>query len=151
MGTTEEWAKNLKTQLDVSDRDIEEWVDNSYLFIDQFKEYKFKIVDPKDPKPTDWYIPRMENIYEMKGEPMSSKAKLKELILKHGRMPGKDHPQYDEYAARLKREVSVLADNGTLKTPSRYFFVFEDVCSWCSANGLLFNTRGSAGGSLVCS
>src|SRR5690606_35214586 len=30
-----------------------------------------------------------------------------------------------------------------------YFFVLEDICDFCRKNGILFNTRGSAGGSLV--
>jgi DNA polymerase-3 subunit alpha len=145
MGTTDEWADNFKQQLDVTDRDIEEWVDNSYLFIDQFKDYKFKLIEGKDTD--EWHLPKMENIYDLK-EPVSSKTKLKELILKHGRMPGRDHPQYEEYVARLKREVAVLADNGKVDFLP-YFFVFEDVCNWCQENGLLFNARGSAGGSLV--
>ena len=35
---TNEWAVNLKSQLNLSDRDIEEMVDNSYKFVDLFKD-----------------------------------------------------------------------------------------------------------------
>ena len=135
------WAEVLKDTLKVTDKDIEEWIDNSYKFIEHFKDYKFKT--SKD----QLLLPKMDDIYEVKSG-QATKSKLLDLITEYGRMPYPDHPRYQVYIERLKKEVSVLADNGEIDLLP-YFFVMEDICRFCRENGILFNTRGSAGGMLV--
>ena len=140
MATSEECAVKLKTQLGVSDYDIEKWIDNSYKFVDLFSNYK--VTTSKD----RWLMPTAEMIY---GEKISStKDKLFELIKKHGRMREESHPDYKEYKDRLDYEVSVLADNG-MADWIPYLLIMEDLSEFCKKNGILCNVRGSAGGSLV--
>ena len=141
MLSSEEAAASLKDQLQVSDRDIEEFIDNSYQFVELFKDYKF--VTAKD----EWHIPKMEDIYNVSAG-LTTKNKLRELIKAHGKMPPKDSPNYQIYANRLSKEVGTLADNGTCDFLP-YFFILEDLCRYCNDNGILYNARGSAGGSLV--
>ncbi len=141
MLTSEEAAETLKAQLGISDRDVEEFIDNSYQFLEQFNNYTFETGEDK------LYLPKMEDIYEIK-TPTSTKEKLKDLVAKHGKFPKPDHPRYKEYVDRYDQEVAVLADNGTCDFLP-YFFVLEDVCSFCKKEGVLFNARGSAGGSLI--
>jgi DNA polymerase-3 subunit alpha len=63
-------------------------------------------------------------------------------------MPAVDDPQYPAYKERLDYEISVLADNGTADFLP-YIFVLEDAVDYASKVGLAYNTRGSAGGSLI--
>lgn len=139
MRDSNEWAVNLQQQLGVAERDVEEWIDNSYRFVDLFKEYK--MLTSKD----RILLPTIEMVYN---ETKDTKLKLAELIEKHGRMPSPDHPQYKVYKDRLDYEVSVLTDNGTADFLP-YFFVIEDCANFARANSILMNTRGSGGGSLV--
>jgi DNA polymerase-3 subunit alpha len=140
MRSTDEWAANLKSQLGVSDRDIEEMVDNSYLFVDQFKDYEF--LTSKD----RLLLPTTDQIYEVKG---SSNLQLAhEKIDFYDRMPKPWDAKYEEYKERLDKEIAVLYGNGQIDLLP-YFFVLEDVCSFCRKEGILFNARGSAGGSLL--
>lgn len=119
---------------------MEEWIDNSYKFVELFDKYTVETNKDR------WLMPRSEQIYDMKG--MSNKQKLWDLVKQKGRMPATDHPQYAEYLTRLKYEVSVLADNP--KTDFLpYLFVLEDITSYAKSKGILWNVRGSAGGSLV--
>lgn len=141
MLSSEEAADSLKDQLKVSDRDIEEFIDNSYKFVELFKDYKFATA--KD----EWHIPRMEDVYNIT-TPTTTKNKLRELIKAHGKMPAKDHPKYKVYAERLSKEVAILATNGSCDFLP-YFFILEDLCRHCTDEGILYNARGSAGGSLT--
>lgn len=50
------------------------------------------------------------------------------------------------YAARLDEELAVLQDTGM----SAYILLVAEVCEWMYQQGILFQTRGSASGSLVC-
>lgn len=66
------------------------------------------------------------------------------LIKQHGRW--NDNPEYKE---RFKREVDVIMKNDTLNFLP-YFLVYEDICSYARATGLMQGiARGSAGGSLL--
>lgn len=140
MMTSDEAADSLKKQLSVSDRDIEEWIDNSYKFVDLFSNYK--MVTSKD----RWLIPTTDIIYNAKG--INSKEKLNEMIKKHGRMLPEDHPKYKEYKQRLDHEIAVLADNGLMDWLP-YILLLEDLSEYCKQNEILCNVRGSAGGSLI--
>ena len=140
MRDSDEWAANLKHNLDVKDRDIEEWIDNSYKFVDLFNGYRMETAKDRI------LLPTIEMVYNEKGD---TKQKLKELIKKHNRMPSLLDPRYSEYQARLDMEISVLADNGVADFLP-YFFVIEDAAEYARKNDILCNCRGSAGGSLVC-
>jgi len=55
----------------------------------------------------------------------------------------------DEYKARFKKEIDVIMKNETLNFLP-YFLMYEDICAFARASGLLQNIgRGSAGGSLL--
>ena len=139
MRDSDEWADNLKKQLDVPERDIEEWIDNSYKFVDLFSGYKMETSKDRI------LLPTIEMVYN---ESTNTKVKLYQLIDKHKRMLPRDHPQYQIYKERLEMEISVLADNG-IADFLPYIFVIEDAAEFARANDILFNTRGSAGGSLI--
>lgn len=139
MMNSDECAEVLKKQLGVSDRDIEEWIDNSYAFVEKFKDYKLLTLKDRI------LLPTMETIYGHGGD---TKKKLYELINKHGRMPPRGAPGRDVYEKRAMYEISVLADNGVADFLP-YMFVIEDATEYARKNDILNNVRGSAGGSLI--
>jgi DNA polymerase-3 subunit alpha len=142
MESSDFWADKFQSKYGFSDRDVEEIIDNSYHFIEHFKDYKFHTA--KD----GWFLPDVITVFGDKYEGKSNKDILKELIKKSGRMPTKDHPEYLVYTERLKYEVSVLSDNGKLDLLP-YFFTLADICDWATESGILVNVRGSAGGVLI--
>lgn len=142
MESSDTWADLLKHNLNLSDRDIEEMIDNSYHFVEQFKDYKFHTASD------GWFLPDIKTVYGDKYQGKTTKDILKELIRNRGLMPTKEHPQYQVYAERLKYEVSVLADNGSLDLLP-YFFTLADICDWATDSDILVNVRGSAGGVLI--
>lgn len=137
--TTEYCAEQLQKQLGVDDRTIEEWVDNSYYFVDRFKDYKLETSKDR------WVLPTTEMVY---GINTPSKVQLDELVKMHGRMLLESDPKYATYKERFDYEVSVLTENGVADFLP-YFFVLEDAARYAKAQGIMYNTRGSAGGSLV--
>jgi len=139
MRDSNEWAANLRRQMDVSERDIEEMIDNSYKFVDLFGEYKMTTARDRI------LLPSIEMVY---GVVSDTKVKLKQLIDKHGRMPRIDDPLYQVYLDRVNSETAVYADNGVADFLP-YLFVIEDAAEFARANDILMNTRGSAGGSLL--
>lgn len=126
---THEAYDELKKQLDVSDRDFEEWIDNSYLFASQFDNYTMTTSKER------WVLRPLPDDYQ---------DQLIKLIEKFGRMNWNDQAMCD----RLKYEIEVLANNGKINLLS-YFFTVEDIASFCKENDILINVRGSAGGSLL--
>ena len=64
----------------------------------------------------------------------------------------KEHGRWNAdpiYVERFKYELSVIKDNGVLNFIP-YFLLYEDICSYARANGVLQNIgRGSAGGCLL--
>lgn len=69
---------------------------------------------------------------------------MMQKIKEHGRW--NDSPEYVE---RFKREVDVIMKNSTLNFLP-YFLVYEDICSYARATGMMQGiARGSAGGSLL--
>ena len=139
MYSSEECAVNLKRQLGVSDKQIEEWIDNSYKFVELFDKYKMETADDR------WLLPTTEMVYNIKD---SSTDKLMEIVNRVGRLPKPGQPDYQSRKERFDYEVSVLRDNGVADFLP-YFFVIEDVASYCEKMGILYNCRGSAGGSYV--
>lgn len=140
MMTSEEAAEVFRHQLGASDRDIEEWIDNSYKFVDLFNDYK--VLTSKD----RWLAPTVDIIYNKKG--LDSKEVLLERIEAHGRMPRPDHPEYQKYKDRLDSEISVLYENGHIDWLP-YILILEDIAEYCKKNEILCNVRGSAGGCLI--
>ena len=127
--STDEASENLKKSLSVSDRDIEEWVDNSYRFASLFNDFKLTTSDDRwimQALPEDWQL------------------QLKHKIDFYGRMNWSDPVMM----ARLKEELDVLAYNGKINLMP-YMFTVEDVANFCKESGILMTVRGSAGGSLL--
>jgi DNA polymerase-3 subunit alpha len=136
------WATHLKDSLNLSNRDIEEMIDNSYKSLEFFKDYR--VHTNKD----GWRIPTAKQVYGDKYKGMTNKEIVAALIEKHGRMPSPTDPMYKTYKDRLDYEISVFADNGKFDLLP-YFFPVEDVVEWAKSRGEVVTTRGSAGGSLL--
>lgn len=127
--TTDECAAELKHTLGVSDKDIEEFVDNSYQFAHAFDD--FKMVTSKD----RWALEPAEPDFMYK---------IKAAIDRHGRMDWGNQEMMD----RLKHELDILAFNSKMNLVP-YLFKVEDIANFCRENDILINVRGSAGGSLL--
>lgn len=126
----------FKNKMGVSERDFEEWVDNSHAWAARFKD--FKLVS-KPSLPTKFY----EAKYAAVGAKNSLDYTL-HLIKKHGRFV--DTP---EYRARLNQEIKLLYGNGVVDLLP-YFFIDEEVCNLYTANRKLTGPgRGSAAGCLL--
>ncbi len=105
---TDEAAATLQETLKVDNKTIEEWVDNSFEFRDKFKDFKFNdVVD----------LPRSRY-------PADTLRHAKTLIDKHGRMDWGDPAM----VARLKQELKLFKDNGTIDLLP-YFFLAEEAIS----------------------
>jgi DNA polymerase III alpha subunit len=127
--SSDEAFAHFKQKHNVSEKEFESWVDNSYFFRDSFKGFKF---DSTLQLPTKFY-------------PQDTLAHTKALIDKHGRMP-KDDPRY---VARLKQEIQLFHRNGTVDLLP-YFFTCEEQCRVYENQGVLVgSSRGSAGGVLL--
>lgn len=127
--STDEAAEELKHTLNLSDKNIEELVDNSYHFAANFNDFNIETNSDR------WVLPEINTDW------------LKELKVKidrHGRMDWSNKEMLD----RLKMEIDVLAKNGKMNLLS-YFFTVEDMANFCRENDILINVRGSAGGSLL--
>lgn len=127
--STDEAAEHLKRTLGVSDRDIEEWVDNSYYFGSLFDDFKLTTSDDR------WVLQELPGDWQVK---------LKHKIDMYGRMNWNDPAMVN----RLKEEIKILAFNSKMNLMS-YMFTVEDVANFCKENGILMTVRGSAGGSLL--
>ena len=108
--------------------EFEGWIDNSQQWAQQFKNFSFS----KEPRlPTKFY-------------PQDSLGYIKELIVKHGRLP-KERAYYD----RLKTEIELLHYNGKIDLLP-YFALIEEITRIYSNNEILTGVaRGSAGGVLL--
>lgn len=137
---TEVWADSLMKQMpDITSRDIEEWVDNSYKIFEQFKGYKFLTSKNRH------LLPTMESVYNVSSD-TSSVQHLKKLIVETGRFP-KDPEKAAIYSERLREEIRVLTQLGYDFLP--YVFTVHDVCIAMRERGYLANPRGSGCSSLV--
>lgn len=134
------WAEAIQKQMpDITTRDIEEWVDNSYKIFENFKGYTFAT------SKTRHLLPTMESVYNVSSE-TSSVQQLKKLIIDTGRFP-KDPEKIAVYAERLKEEIRVLTQLGYDFLP--YVFTVHDVCNAMRDRGYLANPRGSGCSSLI--
>ena len=125
---TSEVTEYFKDKLNITEKEIEEWIENSYDFASHFDDFSLEY------KPT---LPTFE------GDTFKHTA---QLISKHDRMDWNDKAMIH----RLKYELDALHNNGTIDLLS-YNFPIEKVCDFYKNNGLLTGPgRGSATGSLLC-
>lgn len=119
----------LKEQLNISEKEFEEWIDNSYKFASQFDN--FKMTTSKD----RWVLRPLPENYQ---------DQIIDAINHFQRMDWNN----EAMIARLQFEIEVLVSSGKVNLLS-YFFTVEDAARFCKENDILMNVRGSAGGSLL--
>lgn len=116
-------------ELGVSEEQFLGWVTNNYQWAEQFKGFTFKA---RRDLPVKFY-------------PENTLLHLKHLIDKHGRMDW-SNPVYTQ---RLRDEIEMLHDNGTIDLVP-YFFPIEEVVDLYEKHTLLTGPgRGSAAGLLL--
>lgn len=120
---------NLHNKLGISEKTIEEWIDNSIEWRDRFKNFEFK------------YSPSLPASFY----PKDTIGHLKSLIEKHGRFDSKNQV----YRQRLADEIKLIHDNGTVDLLP-YFFLSEELTSLYEQNEVLTGPgRGSSSGMIV--
>lgn len=138
-----EEALQAFSKIGVTQKEFEGWVDTAVSWSERFKNFEFNTPASLPTKFYDeiyttrpWYQGRSHN---------NSLRYMFELIQKHGRMDW----QNKAMCARLKEEIKLLHDNGTIDLLP-YFMVDEEVCSLYESQGLLTGPgRGSAAGLLL--
>ena len=123
-----EFAYEAKKNQDLSDSFIEELLDNTHDYADQFSGYKFRT--SKD----GWLMADFPD----------NKQWVESTITALNKVDTSD-PVYKE---RLAYEISVFADNGTADFLN-YVRQVREVVEILEKNDILINVRGSAGGSLL--
>lgn len=127
--SSEEAFKYFSTHMSISQDVFEGWVENNYEWAARFKGFNFKA---RRDLPVKFYP----------GDPL---ARTKKLIDKHGRMDWSNQV----YVQRLKDEINMLHNNGTIDLLP-YFFPIEEVADLYEKNELLTGPgRGSAAGLLL--
>jgi DNA polymerase III alpha subunit len=127
--SSEEALHHFQRTLGVSEKEFEDWVENSYEWASKFKDFKFK---ERKSLPTSFY-------------PDDTLSHTMDLIEKHGRMRW-DNPVWVD---RLEKEIDLLHNNGKIDLLP-YFFIDEEVCDLYGRNGQLTGPgRGSAAGLLL--
>ena len=125
----EEMFAYFNHYMGMSSAEFEGIIENNIEWSQKFKDFKF--IDKKS-LPASFY-------------PSDTMAHTKALIDKHGRMDWKN----PVWVARLKKELTLLHDNGEIDLLP-YFFMAEDVCSFYESQGELGGPgRGSSGGMLT--
>jgi DNA polymerase-3 subunit alpha len=127
--STDECAPYFQKVMGATDRDIEEWVDNSYLWASRFDHFNLTMAKDR------WILPEMTEDWM---------TWLKSRLDYHGRMNWNDPIM----VTQLQKELKVFTNNGTINLIS-YFTVPEMVARFCRENGILMFARGSAPGSLL--
>jgi DNA polymerase III alpha subunit len=118
----------FSSKMGTTEKQYEEWIDNSYEWASKFKDFK---ITKRDLLPRSRY-------------PQDTVKHVYELIEKHGRYDGS--PEQKE---RLEREITLFHDNGT-QDLLPYFFTAEDFCAYYASKGYLSGPgRGSAAGVLL--
>ena len=126
--TTTDVLDYFRSKFQISDKEIEEWIDNSYHFASHFDNFNLE------------YTPTLPTF---DGDTLKHTA---QLISKHNRMDWNNK----DMVHRLKYELDALYNNGTIDLLP-YNFPIEKVCAFYKENGLLTGPgRGSATGSLLC-
>lgn len=114
-------------------------IQNTYEIMNEAAKLKIK---------HDFHLPKIDIPDSIKARTedynMQTYYYMMQKIKEHGRW--NDSPEYVE---RFKREVDVIMKNETLNFLP-YFLVYEDICAYARATGLMQGiARGSAGGSLL--
>lgn len=107
-----------------------EWLEEGFtalldlhkLHLPALDNYRFRIPDIGDPDPQ-----------------MTLDWKARYMLRESSR-------NVDEYNDRLDHELMVIEKKGM----AAYFLIVADVCEWARQEGIFFEARGSANGSLVC-
>lgn len=127
--TSDEAFAYFNGKLGVNQATFEGWVQNGYDWAGRFKDFKFS---PRNALPSSFY-------------PTDTLRHIFTLIQKHRRMNWGDPVM----VARLKQEIDLLHNNGTIDLLS-YFMVDEEVCDLYARKGFLTGPgRGSAAGLLL--
>lgn len=127
--SSEEAWDYFKNNTKVKKKTFEKWVENTHEWKDRFSNFKMES-SPRLPT----------NFYEQ-----DTLGYIKKLIKRHGRMVNKP-----EYKDRLKAEIQLLKNNGTIDLLP-YFFIDEEICRFYgdSLGELTGPGRGSAAGLLL--
>lgn len=123
-----EFAHDAKKNQDLSDKFVEELIDNTHAYAERFNDYSFRT--SKD----GWLLPSYEN----------NLAWVWETIKEVGRVD----LSKKEYLDRLNYEISVFSENGVADFLN-YVRQVREIVSLAEKNNILCNVRGSAGGSLL--
>lgn len=124
-----EYASEAKKNQDLSDKFIEELIDNTHAYAERFSDYSFRTA-----KKDGWLIP----------EYTENRKWVWDVIEKVGRID----TSKQEYVERLEYEISVFADNGVADFLN-YVRQVREIVDLAEKHGILCNVRGSAGGSLL--
>jgi DNA polymerase-3 subunit alpha len=127
MRGAEEYAYEAKKYGGLEDKFIEELLDNTEDYAEQFNDYEF---GPSK----EWIMPNYED------------SNLKWIVNK---IKSEKRINLDEkdYADRLNYEIKVLGNNGVFDGLA-YLRTVSEICDEAEKRNILVNTRGSAGGSL---
>lgn len=141
--SSEQSYEYFKTRMGIPEKEFEGWVNNNLEWASRFKDFKF---ETKVSLPTKFYEPFYNEYAWSKNEKIPARDHslmyVMELIKKHGRMRWKDEARQE----RLKTELKLLHENGTLDLIP-YWFPMEEVVDFYSQQGLLTGPgRGSAAG-----
>lgn len=133
------WFPIVEKQLGIDAKEYETWIDNSYLFLDRVKDYKFYTSKDRVLLPTTKMVTGIDQ---------DSLQVTLQKVKAIGLMPSKEDSRFPVYKDRLQKEINILYRNGTIDLLP-YFLLMEDVVSAQRAAGNFANPRGSAGGSLL--
>lgn len=130
-------------KIGVKEPEFEGWIENGAEWTNRFKDFVF---DSQPSLPTKFYEPKYEAYSWFKPDGKDNSLRyVMELIKKHGRMDWSNK----QYTERLRAEINLLHNNGTIDLIP-YFFIDEEACSIYEAKGLLTGPgRGSAAGILL--
>ena len=138
---SQEMYSILKGQLgdQLSEIDFKEMIKNTLDIMNKASQIKVK---------HDYHLPKIQIPEDIVAKTddysMQTYYFMMRKIKEHGRWNDSD-----DYKARFKKEVEVIMKNETLNFLP-YFLVYEDICSYARATGLMQGiARGSAGGSLL--
>ena len=124
--STAEAKAYFDSRLPIGDKRLEEWINNSYEWASKFDNFK---LESRRSLPTSFY-------------PQDTLKHTIDIIQKRGRMDWKNPATVD----RLKKEIELLHNNGTIDLLP-YFFIDYELVSWYIKNGQLPGPgRGSASG-----
>jgi DNA polymerase III alpha subunit len=127
--TSDEAFEYFKNKLNINEAEFEKWIENSYAWKENFKDFKFN---------DRLHLPN--NFY-----PTATLPHVKKLIEKHGRMEWNN----PIWRTRLSKEIKLLAQNGKADFLP-YFFMIEEGLRVVEENGDLPGPgRGSAAGLLL--